>query len=66
MRQWKLTDEDWRNRKKRQDYEEAIQEMVEKTDTVLAPWTIVAAESKRIARIKVLETVIQSVEAALG
>ena len=38
----------------------------EKTDTVLAPWTIVAAESKRFARIKVLETVIQRVEAALG
>ena len=66
LRQWKLTDEDWRNRKKRDAYEEAIEEMVQKTDTVLAPWTIVAAESKRFARIKVLETVIQNVEAALG
>ena len=66
LRQWKLTDEDWRNRKKRDAYEEAIEEMVHKTDTVLAPWTIVAAESKRFARIKVLDTVIQSVEAALG
>ena len=40
--------------------------MVQKTDTVLSPWTLVAAESKRFARIKVLETVIQRVEAALG
>ena len=53
LRQWKLTDEDWRNRKKRQAYEEAIEEMVQKTDTVLSPWTLVAAESKRFARIKV-------------
>ncbi len=66
LRQWKLTDEDWRNRKKRNAYEEAIEEMVQKTDTVLAPWTIVAAESKRFARIQVLETVIHRVEAALG
>ncbi|MXX27125.1 MAG: UDP-galactose-lipid carrier transferase, partial [Caldilineaceae bacterium SB0668_bin_21] len=66
LRQWKLTDEDWRNRKRRKDYEEAIVEMVEKTDTVMAPWTIVAAEQKRFARIKVLDTVIRSVEAALG
>ena len=66
LRQWKLTDEDWRNRKRRKDYEEAIVEMVEKTDTVLAPWTIVAAEQKRFARIKVLDTVIQSIEGALG
>ena len=40
--------------------------MVERTDTVLAPWTIVAAEQKRFARIKVLETVIQSIEGAPG
>ncbi len=66
LRQWKLTDEDWRNRKKRQAYNEAIVEMVERTDTVMAPWTIVAAEQKRFARIKVLETVNQSIEAALG
>ena len=66
LRKWKLTDEDWRNRKRRKDYEEAVIEMVEKTDTVLAPWTVVASESKRYARIKVLETVIQRIEAAVG
>ena len=66
LRKWKLTDEDWRNRKKRQAYEEALEEMMQKTDTVLAPWTVVAAESKRAARVKVLETVIQRVEAALA
>ena len=66
LRRWKLTDEDWRNRKKRRAYEEAIEEMLRKTDTAHAPWTIVAAESKRVARIQVLETVIQKIEAALG
>ena len=66
LRKWKLTDEDWRNRKKRQAYEEALEEMMQKTDTVLAPWTVVAAEWKRAARVKVLETVIQRVEAALA
>ncbi len=66
LRQWKLTEEDWRNRGKHQAYQDAIEEMLQKTDTVLAPWTVVAAESKRVARIRVLEMAIQSIEAALG
>ena len=66
LKQWKLTEEDWRNRSKRQEYEDAIEEMLEKTDTVIAPWTPVPAESKLVARIKVLDTVIERVEAALG
>lgn len=66
LRQWKLTEEDWRNRSKREAYEEAIEEMLHRTDTVMAPWTVVSADSKRYARIKVLETVIEGVEAALG
>ena len=66
LKQWKLTEEDWRNRSKRQEYEDAIEEMLEKTGTVIAPWTPVPAESKLVARIKVLDTVIERVEAALG
>ena len=66
LKQWKLTEEDWRNRSKRQEYEDAIEEMLEKTDTVIAPWTPVPAESKLVARIKVLDTVLERVEAALG
>ncbi|HTW18710.1 MAG TPA: UDP-galactose-lipid carrier transferase [Mycobacteriales bacterium] len=62
LRRWKLTDEDWRNRSKRHDYETAVEEMVEKTSTDRAPWTIVEAESKRWARVKVLETVNAAIE----
>ena len=65
LKQWKLTEEDWRNRGKRRAYEAAIEEMLEKTDTAVAPWTVVPAESKRYARIQVLDTVIGRVEAAL-
>ena len=65
LKQWKLTEEDWRNRGKRRAYEAAIEEMLEKTDTAVAPWTVVLAESKRYARIQVLDTVIARVEAAL-
>jgi polyphosphate kinase 2 (PPK2 family) len=58
LRAWKLTDEDWRNRKRRKAYEKAVEEMIERTSTPQAPWTIVAAENKDWARDKVLETVI--------
>ena len=63
---WKLTDEDWRNREKRAEYEAAIEEMVERTTTEWAPWTLVEADSKRYARVKVLETVIDAIEAKLA
>ncbi len=65
LRQWKLTEEDWRNRDKRADYEEAIEDMLQETDMPAAPWTVVAAESKRCARIQVLDTVINHLESAL-
>jgi AMP-polyphosphate phosphotransferase len=55
---WKLTDEDWRNRAKRPDYEKAVEEMLLKTSTADAPWTIVEANDKYHARIKVLKTVV--------
>jgi polyphosphate kinase 2 (PPK2 family) len=65
LRAWKLTDEDWRNRKKRKPYEKAVEEMIERTSTTNAPWTVVEAENKRWARVKVLDTVIAAVEAGM-
>lgn len=65
LKQWKLTDEDWRNREKRPQYEEAVVEMLERTDTSFAPWILVEAESKRYARVKVIETITSHIEAAL-
>ncbi|MDK3257788.1 polyphosphate kinase 2 family protein [Blastococcus capsensis] len=62
---WKLTDEDWRNREKRGAYEAAVEEMLERTSTASAPWHVVAAEDKRWARIAVVRTVCEAVEAAL-
>lgn len=65
LKNWKLTDEDWRNREKRAEYEEAVVEMLERTDTGFAPWIVVEANDKRYARIKVIETVIAGIETAL-
>lgn len=53
---WKLTDEDWRNREKWDQYQDAVNDMIERTSTRNAPWTLVEANSKRYARVKVLET----------
>ena len=64
-KQWKITDEDWRNREKWEQYKEAIDEMLFRTSTPYAPWTIVEANSKLYARIKALKTVIAAVEAKL-
>ena len=65
LKRWKLTDEDWRNRHKWQQYEDAVNEMIERTDTSYAPWTVVEAEDKRYARVKVLKTVTERVAKAL-
>src|SRR3712207_1711680 len=64
-RSWKLTDEDWRNREKRAVYEEAVEEMLERTDTSAAPWTVVAAEDKRTARVTVVRTVCAAIDKSL-
>lgn len=64
-KRWKITDEDWRNREKWSQYKEAIDEMLFRTSTAYAPWTIVEANSKYYARIKALRTVIEAVEARL-
>lgn len=58
----KLTDEDWRNREKWDEYEDAINEMVVRTSTEYAPWTLIDGNSKQHARLKVLETVCNSLE----
>ena len=66
LKAWKLTEEDWRNRGKRAEYEAAIDEMVRRTSTDAAPWHLIPAESKRHARVAVVETVCERVEEALG
>jgi polyphosphate kinase 2 (PPK2 family) len=65
LKTWKLTDEDWRNREKREEYELALEEMFEQTSTDYAPWHLVEADSKRYARVKVVETVVERIEAAM-
>jgi polyphosphate kinase 2 (PPK2 family) len=65
LKSWKLTDEDWRNRRKRKQYEAAIEDMLDATDTSFAPWHLIEAEDKRFARVKVVETVNARIEAAL-
>lgn len=65
LRRWKLTDEDWRNRSHRADYERAVEDMLVQTDDEVAPWHVIAAESKPYARVKVVEVVIAAVEEAL-
>jgi len=65
LKSWKLTDEDWRNRKQRKRYVKAIEEMLERTDTEPAPWHIVEGDQKRFARVKVVETVNAALEAGM-
>jgi polyphosphate kinase 2 (PPK2 family) len=62
---WKLTDEDWRNREKRDAYEEAVEEMLARTECPSAPWHVVAADDKRWARVDVVRTVARAMEQAL-
>ena len=65
LKAWKLTDEDWRNRGKRDGYCAAVEEMLERTGTEWAPWHLIEGDSKRFARVKVLETVIAAAEQGL-
>jgi polyphosphate kinase 2 (PPK2 family) len=62
LKRWKLTDEDWRNRGRREEYEEAVEDMLNQTDHDLGRWYAVEAESKRYARVKVIETTIAAIE----
>ena len=62
LKAWKLTEEDWRNREKRDAYSEAVEDMLARTDQPYAPWILVEADSKRYARVKVVDSVIERIE----
>jgi polyphosphate kinase 2 (PPK2 family) len=62
MKAWKLTPDDWENRRKRSQYAEAIEDMFDRTDHEAAPWHVIEAESKRYARVRVVEIVIERIE----
>jgi len=65
LKSWKLTDDDWRNRDKRPQYEEAVEDMLERTDTEYGRWHVVPAESKKYARVFVIETAIREIEGGM-
>jgi AMP-polyphosphate phosphotransferase len=65
FKQFKITADDWRNRKKWDAYEGAVCDMVDRTSTSIAPWTLVEANNKYHARIKVLKTLCRALENAL-
>ena len=65
-KRFKLTEEDWRNRDKWGDYSKAVNDMVERTSSETAPWTLVPANSKYAARIQVIKTICQRLEKTLG
>jgi len=65
FKRFKITEEDWRNRKKWNQYETAVCDMVDRTSTDIAPWTLVEANDKNFARIKVLKTLCKQIEAAM-
>jgi AMP-polyphosphate phosphotransferase len=66
LKAWKLTEEDWRNREKREEYAEAVELMFERTSLGEAPWTLVEGEQKKWARVRVVETVADALEAGLA
>ncbi|MWV15983.1 polyphosphate:AMP phosphotransferase [Pseudomonas sp. L-22-4S-12] len=66
FKRFKITEEDWRNRDKWQDYCDAVGDMVDRTSTAIAPWTLVEANDKRFARVKVLRTINQALEQAFA
>ena len=66
LKRWKLTEEDWRNREKWDAYYEAVNEMLVKTSTVTAPWTVVEGDNKWYARVKVLKTLVDGLSKELN
>lgn len=62
LKQWKLTDEDWRNREKWDEYFVAVNEMIEKTSTKKAPWIIIPANDQRYARVEVLKEINKAIK----
>jgi polyphosphate kinase 2 (PPK2 family) len=66
FKRFKITEEDWRNREKWEAYEQAVCDMVDRTSTEVAPWTLVEANDKLFARIKVLKTLCERIEQAIA
>ena len=66
FKRFKITEEDWRNRDKWDAYETAVCDMVARTSTAIAPWTLIEANDKKFARIKVLRTLVETIDARLG
>ncbi len=66
FKRFKITEEDWRNREKWPQYEQAVCDMIDRTSTEIAPWTLVEANDKNHARIKVLKTLCSQIEQALA
>jgi polyphosphate kinase 2 (PPK2 family) len=66
FKRFKITEEDWRNREKWNDYQQAICDMVERTSTGEVPWTLVESNDKNYARVKILRTLCQRLELALA
>ncbi|MEK7373536.1 MAG: polyphosphate:AMP phosphotransferase [Thermodesulfobacteriota bacterium] len=65
FKRFKITEEDWRNRKRWNKYELAIGEMIDRTSTDTAPWTVVEANNKYYARVKILKEICARIEAAM-
>lgn len=65
FKRFKITEEDWRNRNKWDEYEHAVCDMVDRTSTEIAPWTLIEANDKNFARIKILKTLCKRIEAAM-
>jgi len=66
FRSYKLTEEDWRNRAKRPKYSAAVEEMLMRTSTAAAPWTVIPAEDKLYARVAVVSRIVRAIEKDLG
>ena len=66
FKRFKITEEDWRNREKWEDYETAVCDMVDRTSTDIAPWTLIEANDKPYARIRILKTLCERIEQVLG
>ncbi len=65
LKTWKLTDDDWRNREKRDEYKQAVEDMLARTDEPNAAWHLIPAESKRYARVAVIDAVVEEIEAGM-
>ncbi len=65
FKRFKITEEDWRNREKSEAYHAAVCDMVDRTSTSTAPWTLVEANDKNFARVKILRTICERLEKAL-